>query len=307
VLVFDFNGTVTPFRGYPVEGEGSDPFPKFVKWANRWAAQGACLHLATAGLWPQVRSDPLVFSARWAQLDAYMKCYGIPIDYFIPKVDADIFYDDRMIEIPPKMDEVDWDEIGAQAEEDLAKRFVLRGGYWERKPKKRIGHEIQDDEWPSYDEVIKDQPRGYSTPIIDVDFHRTLNEASSSLRSAGFRPGMVELVNSIYGLGYTVYLSCAGWNFATHSLEDSERRIAAMRMSARVGGVQYDQFVTKDHGDLYFDDKGFRATTAEQDGPLLLKLLGALSAHDVEHDGYGEVDRDRLHGVEEGQRVGHGA
>lgn len=304
VLVFDFNQTITPWRGYPVEGDGSDPYPGVVKWLNRWSAQGACLHLATAGLWPQIKSDPLVYSARWAQLDSYMKCYGIPIDFFLPKADSDIFYDDRMIAVPPDPAKVDWNQIGQQAEQALSKRFTLKGGMWERKPKQRVGHEITDDEWPIYDEVVKDNPRGYSTSVIDVDFHRTLSLASSSLRTAGFKPGAVDGVNTLYNHGFTVYLSCAGWNPAIHTLEDSERRIAMMRQTAKVGGVLYDQFVTKDHGDLYFDDKGFTHTTWEADLPQLISILEDIGARDASHDGQGEIDRQRLDGVADGQEAG---
>lgn len=302
VLVFDFNQTLTPFRGFPLDGDGSDPYPGVVKWLNRWRAQGACLHLATAGLWPQMKSDPLVYAARWAQLDAWMKCYGIPIDYFLPKADSDVFYDDRMISVP--VDNPDWNQIGQQAEEALAVRFNMKAGFWERKPKKRIGHEIKDAEWPDYDEVAKDTPRGYSTPVIDVDFHRTLSEASSSLRVAGFKPGAVDGVNTLYNMGFSVYLSCAGWNPAIHTLADSERRIAMMRQTAMTGGVLYDQFVTKDHGDLYFDDKGFTHTTWEADLPKLISLLGSISDRDAAHDGQGQIDRERQHGVSDGQEGG---
>jgi hypothetical protein len=300
VLVFDFNGTITPWKGFPLEGEGSEPFPGVVKWINKWKAQQCCIHVATAGLWPQVKSDPLTYAARHAQFDAYWKCYGLPIDYLLPKMDADIFYDDRMVPIPHKDKDVDWDEIAARAEEDLAKRFYLRSGGWERKPKKRIGHEIQDDEWLNYDDVAPDQPRGYSTPIIDVDFHRTLSLASSSLRVAGFKPAAVESVAQIYDAGYMVYLSCAGWNPSTHTLQDSENRIAMMRYVAKTGGVKYDQFVTKDHGDLYFDDKGFRHMDWATDLPQILHVLQERSHfeyHIASTDGQSEVDEHRLNGA----------
>jgi hypothetical protein len=308
VLVFDFNGTLTPFKGFPIEGEGEEPFSGVVKFLNKWKAQQCCIHVATAGLWPQVKSDPLTYAARITQLEAWFKCYGLPVDFILPKADADIFYDDRMISVPRNSHKVDWTEIAARAEEDLAKRFTLKGRAWERKPKKRIGHEIQPDEWAVYEDVMQDTPRGYSTPIIDVDFHRTLSEASSSLRRAGWKPGALEGVRKIYESGYTINLSCAGWNPATHSLEDSQRRIAQMRWDAKVGGVMYDQFVTKDHGDLYFDDKGFRHTDWTTDLPEILDRLSKRTNFGyriASSDGMSEIDSARAHGtadIEDGTR-----
>src|SRR5258708_4929290 len=306
VLVFDFNGTLTPFKGFPLEGEEAIPFPGVIKYLNKWKAQQCCLHVATAGLWPQVKADPLTYAARMAQLGNWFTCYGAPIDYVLPKADCDIFYDDRMIPVPHKTKDVDWDEIADRAEEDLSKRFSLKDGAWERKPKKRIGHEIQDDEWLNYDEVPPDNPRGYSTPIIDVDFHRTLSQASSSLRRSGFRPGAVEGCGAIYDAGYTIYLSCAGWNPATHTLEDSERRIAMMRRDAKVEGVKYDQFVTKDHGDLYFDDKGFRHIDWATDLPQLMDRLFERSffGHSASGDGKSDIDEFKLKGTVEPDQAG---
>jgi hypothetical protein len=287
VLTFDLDGTLKPQvdRGdggnYPLIDEDSTPFPDVKKWLDRWKARKACIHVATAGLHYYSNPNDLeVYHARLEQLQGWANRWGLPVDIFLPKVGVDVHYDDRMITVPGdpalKKEEVqksipDWNEIGSQAETAMVKRFSLDNGIWTRVPKNRIGDEIED--WPGPEDYPRDFPRGYSGPKIDVDMHRTLSEASSSLRTGSVRPGAIDVLNKLYGMGVTILISCAGWNPMTHDRQDAMRRLWAIRKWLQENSVPYDRIVTKDHADLYFDDKGIRHTNWETDLPLILKKL----------------------------------
>jgi hypothetical protein len=284
VLTFDFDGTLKPqiAKGdggnYPLTDKWSDPFPDVKKWLDRWKSRGACLHLATAGLYLDGSNDFEVYQARVSMLQSWQRRYGLPIDLILPKVPVDVYYDDRMIEIPgdPSMIDgpgpaPDWNEIGELAEKEMDRRFFLdEASLWTRKDKKRIGEEIEA--WPD-SKLFRDHPRGYSGGRLDVDMHRTLSSASSSMRVAPPRDQAVETVRDFYRDGVTITVSCAGWHRQTHTLVDSTRRLAGIRQWLQQWSVPYDRVAEKDHADLYFDDKGVRFTGWRADVPKIKAKL----------------------------------
>ena len=269
VLTFDFDGTIKPQinkgdgGNYPLVDKFSNPYPQIKGWMDRWKSRGACIHLATAGLYYDGPGGLEVYRARLEMLQGWVFRYGLPVDIILPKIPADAYYDDRMIEIPgdPSLQDgpgpaPDWDIIAGQAEKELSGRFkVNEFGIWEREPKHRVGKEIED--WPDGD-FFRDRPRGYSGGRVDVDLHRTLSLASSSLRVAPPRPNAVEGMKKMYTDGITLSVSCAGWNPKTHSLVDSVRRLAGIRQWLQQWSIPYDRVASKDHADVYFDDKGVR-------------------------------------------------
>lgn len=285
VIVLDLNGTLTPWNGYPMTE--AEPFPKVKKWLDHFAARGCCLHLATAGLWPEVIASPDIFRARRHQVQNFMVRHALPIQWIGPKVGADRYYDDRMISVPPKPD---WDIVGARIEENLNKRFRLVNGIWQRIPKKPLGEKIR--KFPDIAEVPGDRHRGYSTPILDVDMHRTLTQASGSTVTHELNPDVVDLVRKIYEAKFIIHISCAGWNPATHDNGEWQGRLAAMRYQLLEAGVPFDQFVSKDHGDVFVDDKGQPYIDAKKDYPVILKALQARINHpSADIDNYGDEHR----------------
>lgn len=271
VFAFDLDGTLKPqiSKGdggnYPLTDKYSDPFPLVKKWLDRWKAYGTCIHITTAGLYYDGPSGLEVYLARLEMIRGWMTRYGLPIDLILPKIPCNVYYDDRMIEIPgnPALIEgpgpvPDWDVIGALAEKEMDRRFFFDdSGIWTRKEKHRIGEEIE--KWPD-PLLYKDHPRGYSGPKVDVDLHRTLSQASSSMRVAPPRDDAVESMRQLYESGVTLTVSCAGWHRRTHDLVDSTRRLAGIRQWLKQWSVPYDRVAEKDHADLYFDDKGVRYT-----------------------------------------------
>lgn len=284
VITFDFDGTVKPqiSKGdggnYPLTDKYSDPFPQVKKWMDRWKSRGACLHLATAGLYYDGPAALEVYYARLAMINGWYKRYGLPFDIVLPNIPADAYYDDRMTEVPgdPSMTDKlvpppDWDEIGETVEQHLDRRFELNEfGIWERKNKKRIGTEIED--WPDAD-LFKDRPRGYSGGRVDVDMHRTLSQASSSMRVAPPMEYAVESMHKMFRDGITLYVSCAGWNPKTHSLMDSIRRLAGIRQWLQKWSIPYDRVTSKDHADEYINDKGVKRTAWKDDLPRIYEKL----------------------------------
>lgn len=284
VLTFDLDGTLKPQVGkgfggnYPLTDKNSDPFPLVKKWMDRWKGYGACIHIATAGLYSDGPQGLEIFEARMAMLKAWVMRYGLPVDLILPKIPADVFYDDRMVEVSgdPALKDVstfvpDWDQLGEEAEKRMALRFYFDDqGLWTRKEKKRIGEEIES--WPD-DKLFRDHPRGYSGPRLDVDMHRTLSNASSSLRTAPPRPDAIESIRELYESGITITVSCAGWNRRTHSLVESIQRLAGIRQWLGQWSVPYDRVAEKDHADLYFDDRGVRYTDWRGDLPRIRAKL----------------------------------
>ena len=258
VLTFDFNETLTDGKHYPLLFE---PYPKVKKWLDRWAARKACLHIHTAGLFFG-GEDLEVYEAREKMLWEWCQRFALPIQWIGPKYPADIYYNDRQVWIPPTPD---WDDIGEQAEDRMAERFDIKSGIWIRKDKIRIGKEITEwpDPGPAY---MRDYPRGFSGARLDADFHRTVFEASSSLRASPPREYAVEALTELFGIPVTTSLSCAGWNPFTHEPNDWPRRIAMLRYQARSYGVPFDRITTGDHFDLGFDDRGMRARSDAEGG-----------------------------------------
>jgi hypothetical protein len=291
VITVDLDGTLKPQvkRGdggnYPLTDDFAIPFPKVKKWLDRWTARKACIHCASAGLYFG-KEDTEVFMARQVMLQSWKAEWGLPLQIFLPKVGSDIYYDDRMTLVPgdPALDEnegkrfiPDWDLVGMQVEKDLNKRFDLINGVYVRKEKKRVGVEIE--EWPTLTEWPRDSPRGYSGPRLDVDMHRTLSLASSSLRLAPPRLNARDVLSEYYQLGITVYISCAGWNPKTHSLIEWQNRLAGIRMWLQQNSIPYDRIVSKDHADSYIDDKGFPFMDWVGDRPAILKRLPHTDAY----------------------------
>lgn len=249
VIVMDLDKTLRPTAAYPMVDE---PFIGVKQGLDRLRTRGCCLHIATGGTY-YGSEDMDLAKVRQAQIEDWCATHGLPIGIVLPKVVADVYLDDRMIFVPP---DPDWKALVDQVEEALTKRFDLKGNQWQRKPKDRIGKEIED--WPDYDTIPPDQPRGFSGAKLDIDFHRTLSTASSSLREAPPQPDAIKSIAHLYGLGVTIQLSCAGWNPADHDRNDARRRVAALRQWCQLNGVNYDRIVAKDHGDVYLDDKGIR-------------------------------------------------
>lgn len=265
VIDFDFNQTLTPGREYPILEE---PFPKVKEVLDRLAGMGCCLHVTTSGLYYASQEDLDMYMARLMMLDAWEQLHGLPISLNLPKMPADVYYDDRMIFVPSKPD---WGEIGEQIEAMLAPRFDLVNGRWDRKKKIRTGTEIE--EFPDIEDYPRDHPRGLSGARLDVDLHRTTSTASSSLRNGPPSPGAFENLKKLYDLGVTIHMSCAGWNPKTHSVKEWKQRLAGLRFWLEANSLPYDTLVTKDHGDVYVDDKGFPFTNWKADTAKLIKRL----------------------------------
>ena len=289
VLAFDLDGTLKPQidkgdgGNYPLTDEHSDPYPKVKKWMDRWKSLGACIHITTAGLYYDGPGALEVYEARLTMINSWIIKYGLPVDLVLPKIPCDVYYDDRMVEIPgdPALIEgigpiPDWDKIGIFAEQQMEQRFFVDDtGIWTRKIKKRIGEEIEN--WPD-GKLFRDHPRGYSGPRLDVDLHRTLSEASSSMRVAPPREDAIETMQKLYESGVNITVSCAGWNRQTHTLVDSIRSLAGIRQWLGQWSVPYDRVAEKDHADIYFDDKGVRYTGWKADlSRIKAKLPGGIS------------------------------
>jgi hypothetical protein len=275
VIVFDLHLTLTPSNGFTdpaYPGALLPPYPGVKTAMDALVAGGCCLHLATAALSPY--RPPEIIAARRKLIAAYLTHYGLPVSYVTGKVSARIFYDDRGV---PALNRP-WPDIHAEVLEHLAARFDLGpDGIWRRKDIPDAGHAY---EMPDPASIGPDQPRGLSTRIIDVDLHRCLFTASSSKLESGLAPGALDAVTQIYGAGYTVHLSCAGWDPMTHPTEESAMRLAAMRQQVRAAGVPYDQMVSKDHPDVAVDDRFIRRTDWKTDLPVLLATLATSHPED---------------------------
>lgn len=275
VIVLDLHLTLTPSNGFTdpaYPGALLPPYPGVKTALDALVAGGCCLHLATAALSPY--RPPEILEARRKLIAAFLTHYGLPISYVTGKVSARIFYDDRGV---PALNRP-WPEIYAEVVDRLGARFnVGKDGIWRRKDIPDRGHAY---EMPDPTSIGPDLPRGLSTRIIDIDLHRCLFEASSSKLEAALKPGALESVTQIYEAGYTVHLSCAGWDPMTHPATESAERLAAMRQQVRAFGVPYDQMVSKDHPDVGIDDRYVRHTDWETDLPALLAALATSHPED---------------------------
>lgn len=273
VLVFDLDGTLKedPNASYPL----ADVAPRDgVKAAlDKFVAQGCCLHLATAGLYYGNQQDLDVYYSRMCQIDAWLKRHGLPITLILPKSPSDCFYDDRMV---PAGAGLDWADLADEAQRRLSLRFSLVDGRWERKQRAPRGTPY--DEFPRPEDAPQEMPRGFSGPRLDADIHRTVSEASSSKMIAAPKPGAVERLTELYNQGVSIYLSCAGWNPATHNDKETvQGRLAGIRQWLADNSIPYDRLVSKDHGDLFFDDKGVAHVNWDDDYPAICSTLEKFS------------------------------
>lgn len=268
VLCFDFDGTLkpNPHASFPLDD--IEPFPGVKAALDRFASKGACLHLTTASLHVGSPQDMEIYFARQCLLECWLVEHGLPIGLLLPNIPSDVFYDDRMV---PVSDNPDWAALCDDAEERLTKRFDLKNGIWMRRPKDHKGDKLS--EWPDPASVPGDSPRGFSGPRLDADLHRTVLDSSSSERAGEPKPGAAKALTELYDAGVTVNLSCAGWNPAFRTPEESRARLAALRVQIRDAGIPYDRLVTKDHGDLFFNDKGIQHIDWKSDFKLIKNML----------------------------------
>lgn len=250
VLAFDLHQTLTPDIGYPLV---SEPFDCVREGMAQFVARGCCIHVWSASLdFP----DPQINDARQALGVHWFRAKGLPVSYFGPNAEASTRIDDRGIMVPPNPD---WDALWGQAEKILAKTYDIdskSGQYRRRKDLNPIGRLIDDDEYPDPGDVPMDQPRGFTTPLIDIDLHRTLMPGWGTRRDARPDPDGVKCIREWYADGFSVQISCAGWNPMTVPDPDfAGQRAAWQRRYLAQWGIPYDRLVTKDDFDVWFDDR----------------------------------------------------
>jgi len=276
VVVFDLHETLTPSPGFvAIDQPGflAPPFDGVKAALDVWRGQGLCLHIATAGLDPS--HGPLVLAARQVLIQSWCTAYGLPIGFITGNVRARCYLDDRMVPVRRG----DWDAVRAGVEAQLEQRTESdKAGIRRLVQLPDQGQLIED--WPDPDAVPPDQPRGLSTRILDVDVHRCLSDSNSSAREGRISPAAVDALRQVWDAGYQIHLSCAGWDPADKTPEESSRRLAAMRHQMREEGVRYDQFVSKDHGTAVVNDKGLTFTSWAKALPAALRMLRTPAAGD---------------------------
>lgn len=250
VLSFDLHRTLTPDIGYPLV---SDPFDGIKEGMDQFVARGCCLHVCSASLdFP----DQSIDDARQALGMHWFRSKGLPVSFFGPNAEASTRIDDRGITVP---EEPDWMALWAAAEKMLAKTYDLdkkSGKYVRRADLTPVGDVIDDDEYPDDKDVPMDCPRGFTTPLIDIDMHRTLMPAWGTRRDAAPNPDGVKCIREWYRAGYSIQISCAGWNPSLVDDSDfSAQRAAWQRRYLLQWGIPYDRLVTKDDYDVWFDDR----------------------------------------------------
>ena len=249
VLAFDLHHTLTPDIGYPLV---SDPFPGIKEGMDQFAARGCCLHLCSASLdFP----DQDIDAARTGQVYAFLAKNGLPVSFVGPNAEASLRIDDRGIQVP---ETPDWPSLWALAEKKLAKTYQVdkAGKYQRREDLTPVGRVLDDQEFPDDGDVPPDQPRGFTTPLIDIDMHRTLMPAWGTSRDAKPNPDGARCMREWYQKGYTLQVSCAGWNPAlADNPEVAAAKGAWQRQYLRKYGIPYDRLVTKDDYDVWFDDR----------------------------------------------------
>lgn len=250
VLAFDLHRTLTPDIGYPLV---SDPFPGLKEGMDQFVARGCCLHVCTASMdFPDQQID----DARHALATHWMRAKGLPVTFVGPNAEASSRIDDRGITVP---EDPDWPSLWAQAEKQLAKTYVIdkkSGKYVRRDDLNPAGRKIDEDEYPDGEDVPMDCPRGFTTPLIDIDLHRTLMPGWGTRRDAEPEADGVRCIREWYEKGYTIQISCAGWNPAlVDDPKFAEQRSAWQRRYLLQYGIPYDRLVTKDDYDVWFDDR----------------------------------------------------
>lgn len=259
-ICFDFNKTLTPSEDYPITAA---PFPNVKPVLDTLKSRGACLHITTGSMYVGT-SDIGIYLARRALLQAWLDQYQLPMDFIGAKVPSDCYYDDRMVEVPPLSSEVDWNRIG----DEIFTRLLTERGFtldlsgdakYHRQPNiVEPGREI--DNFPRLSDVPPEQPRGFSGPSLDVDLHGTASTGGASTKVGPPFPGAVQSIKKFYDSGITIRMSCPGWSPLSHSAVESNQRLAGLRKWLSDYNVSYDNVVTKDHGDLFVDDKGIKSS-----------------------------------------------
>lgn len=265
VIGMDLHRTITPDLGYPLL---SEPFPGLKEGMDQFVARGCCIHVSSASLdFP----DQDIDNARTQQIWQYSRNNGLPVGFVGPNAEASIRLDDRGINIP---ENPDYSVLWGQVEKLLAKTYQLdkNGRYVERDDLKPVGTVIDPDDYPDDGDVLQDAPRGFTTPLIDVDMHRTLMMAWGTRRDAKPNPDGVKCIREWYNVGYTIQISCAGWNPAlVDQPQFSVDRSAWQRRYLRKWGIPYDRLVAKDDSDVWLDDRviGYTGNWADADDAIM--------------------------------------
>ena len=274
VLSFDLHRTLTPDWGFPLT---SAPYDGVKAFLDQQVSRRACIHCVSASL---DNPDPDFSVARTALVWAWIRQYGLPISWVGPNSEASIRVDDRGVTIPSTPDMPDWNKaLPKQFQAILDKTWNIAddGCYVRRDDLTPVGDLIGDDEYPDDGDVPQDQPRGLSTPLIDFDLHRTIMPAWGTRRDAPPDPAMVDLIQRLYAEGFSIQISCAGWNPMTLDKNDQQfsvDRSAWQRRYLRQWGIPYDRLVTKDDCDTWGDDKVIGFKSAKQVEPILRQRLG---------------------------------
>jgi hypothetical protein len=274
VLSFDLHKTLTPEWGFPLV---SPPYDGVKAFLDQQVSRGACIHVASASL---DNPDPDFSEARTRLVWAFVYEYGLPISWVGPNAEAALRIDDRGINVPSAPDVPDWQKsLPAQFNAQLAKTYYIDpkdNCYYRIENLTPVGTLIDEDTgYPDDEDVPQDQPRGLSTPLIDFDIHRTIMPAWGTKRDAPPDPAMVKLIRDLFYEGFSIQVSCAGWNPATQ--DDPQfaiDRAAWQRRYLRQWGIPYDRLVTKDDCDVWGDDKSFGFKSAKQIGPMIRAKLG---------------------------------
>lgn len=277
ILGFDLHRTMTPDYGYPLL---APPWPGLKSYLDQMVARNCCIHISTASM---DRSDPQIVSTRKAMIQNWVTSYGLPVGWVGPNVDANVRLDDRGIEINALETATgpDFVRIQKEAERRLAETWTIdpdTGWYVKRTDVVPVGDEVV--RYPEITDTGPDAPRGWSTPLLDIDIHRTVNPGWGSTREDKPEKGSVQAIQSLYTSGWQVQLSCAGWMRSTHTQAQSDQRLAAFRIYFRKYGIPFDRIVTKDDVDLWHDDKVVQYTNWAKSLPLVTaRLMSTLSEH----------------------------
>lgn len=266
VLSFDLHHTLTPDAGFPLT---SPPFPGVREFLSLMAARGCCLHISTASI---DETDSDIARVRKQQIHAWCDRYGLPVSYVCPNSHAEVRVDDRGINVPPRPD---WGAIAETAVAQLEQTHELdeNGQYRRRDDLQPVGERRQS--WPKLSSVPADRPRGFSTPMVDIDVHRTLDPAWGTGRvPQAPDPEAVAFVRDLYDAGYQVQFSCAGWNPALDVDGDSSDRLAGIVQYLLTYDIPYDRVVSKDDYDVRFDDKAVPFTTWPEVRAAVLAAAG---------------------------------
>lgn len=272
VLSFDLHRTLTPEFGFPLI---QPPYEDVKTFLDRMVSRNCCIHIMSASM---DRADPQISAIRIDMTRTWAVNYGLPIGFVGPNVEANVRLDDRGVRVrgasettPP-----DWVAIGKQAEKRLLDTWILDPDtetYIKRTDLTPVGDPTP--ETPDLAIPLDDTPRAWSTPMLDIDIHRTVNPGWGSTRELKPPPGAAKAIQSLYSKGYQIQMSCAGWMLSTHTPAESAQRLASFRSYFRCYGIPYDRVVTKDDCDLWFDDKVTQYTNWKTALPLVTADLEA--------------------------------